>query len=141
MFNRYYQTGIRIGALPATGWSHGQYQTLAKTLWKGVPADVPYAVIEIARDGKKFLIGPFQAKSDASDRYGTSTGNPADWVTYVAYFDRKVPAGEDMLIDEAWFQPTDVVKVETKTERISTVIKAGFGLGAVLGLLALIAKH
>lgn len=139
MFNRYYNTGILIGALPS-GWTLDQYKTLARTLWKGIPADVPYAVIEMTRDGKKFAIGPYYSKEAASERYGRSTGNPGEMV-YITYFDRKVPAGEDMLIDEAFFQPTDIIETRTKTERVPFAVKAGLGLGAILGLVALIAKH
>jgi len=139
MLNRYYQAGVQIGATPKTPsgpWAIDRYEALAKELWKGIPTSTPYAVIEIARDGAKFLIGPFQDKSDAADRYGTSTNDP-QWAVYIALFDRNVKAGESPLIESAFFQPVDVVK----TERVPFAVKAGLGLGAVLGLLALIAKH
>jgi hypothetical protein len=139
--NRFYKAGIQIGATPKTPsgpWTLDQYKELARNLWKGIPETTPYAVVEIARDGGKFLIGPFQSKSDAADRYGTSTGNP-QWAVYIAFFDRTVKAGEDTIIDEAFFQPTDII--ETRTERVPFAVKAGLGLGAVLGLLALVAKH
>ena len=138
--NRYYNTGLHIGGLPAGSWSPSKYQELARSLWKGVRGDVPFAVIRIARDGEKFALSPFQDKTKASDEYGAATGNP-QWAAYVAYFDWDVRKGEDELIDEALFQPTDVVKIETRTERVPVAVKAGLGLGALLGLVALIAKH
>lgn len=135
--NRYYETGILIGALPG-GWTHSQYQSLTRELWKGIRGETPFAVIEIARDGSKFHVGAFQDKSKASEAYGKLTSDP-QWAVYIAYFDWDVPKGEDELIDEAFFQPTDIIKTETRN--VPFAVKAGMGLAGVLGLLALIAKH
>lgn len=139
--NRFYQTGLLIGAAPKE-WTLDQYKTKARAIAAGIAQ--PFAIVAIARDGTQTTGLPATEKAKASDAYGQLASNPGETV-YLAYFDRTVPAGEDALIDEAFFQPTDIYHETIKTERVSspaipTPIKA-LGLASVLGLIALIAKH
>ena len=145
--NRYYQAGIRIGAATLATWSVSQYQAMARKLWVAMPTATPFAVFAITKDGDKFVANPFTAKRDAADKYGALADRPGSAI-YLAFFDRTVLAGEDELIEEAFFQPTEIVHTVTVpaapiavTTRTPLAVKAGLGLAAGLGLLALIAKH
>lgn len=138
--NRFYRNGLSIGAaLPAGEWTLDQYKAKARSLWADISA--PYAVVAIERRGAQSMAVPVNDKTKASDLYGAFSDRPGRAV-YLAYFDRAAPAG-DALIDEAFFQPTDIETI--KTERVASPgipapVKA-IGLVGILGLLALIAKH
>lgn len=141
MLNRYYQTGLLVGAVMAE-WALDQYKKRAREKWSQITT--PFAIIALSRNGEAVAASPQTVKEKASDLYGRLASNPVETV-YLAYFDRNVPAGEDALIDEAFFQPTDIVretiKETVRTEKVPTPVKAGLGLAAILGILALIAKH